>query len=132
MTSAPNSGPESPRPLTDEELQQLRRRRMPFGIAFLVGTNVVLGKWFVWDPLQAARAGADSVRYSLKGVFLTGVLPGAILLALYAWRTWPDMERRFREKPALRLMAAIALLVPGVLGLLWFQSQLAALGYRGK
>jgi phosphotransferase system glucose/maltose/N-acetylglucosamine-specific IIC component len=108
---------------------------MAFAIAFLVGTNVLLGKWFVWDPLQAARAGAASVRYSPEGVALTAFLPGIILLFIFTCCTWPNMHRRFPEKQLVPLLTAITFVVLGVLGMLglfWFESQLAALGYPKK
>lgn len=132
MTPAPKPTPEMPRPLTDEELVAAKRKRIPLALAMLVAIGSFFGKFFVWDVLEAARNGAERVNYSLKAVFLTGLIPGAIVVVLWSWRFAPNLDERMRTMPWLRYAVAAAIALPGLAFVYWFRTELSKLGYAGR
>ena len=109
-----------------------KRPQMLLGLGILIAIDALLVKFFVLDVLEAARAGSGKVSLSMKAVFLAGVIPGAVVLGLVAWKWIPDMQQRAKEKPAFHYLVAVIICIPGVLLVYWLRRELASLGYHGQ
>lgn len=126
MNTAPK--PEEVRPLTDAELAQAKRRRLPFAIAMLVAVDVLSAKFFIWDVLEAARAHSPNIRYWMKAIFITGMIPGVLVLMVLATRI-PNFDARIRERKWVFYVAIALVALPGIALLAWFDHEITALGY---
>lgn len=87
------------------------------------------GWFFIWEPLQAARAGAAEVHYSIKAFVL---VPFAAVFGLFFVIFGNSVPYRNVEKQtptaAGWLLFAIAALAGG-LGFWWFDREFDRLGY---
>lgn len=100
-----------------------------FGGLLCLGVALGFGWFFIWEPLQAARAGAPQVEFSTKAFVL---VPFAAVFGLFFVIFGNSVSYRHveQQKPtaagwALILIAAVA----GGAGFWWFDREFDRLGY---
>lgn len=87
------------------------------------------GWFFIWEPLQAAQAGAPEVHYSTKAFVL---VPFAAVFGLFFVIFGDSVPYRHVEKQSPTAAGWVLFLVAAVIGGLgfwWFDAQFDALGY---
>jgi hypothetical protein len=101
------------------------------GALFLCG-SLVLGKFVVWDVIQAAQNHADSIEISTKGVVVTAV---GILFGIY-YLVFGELGKRLISKesnggkiPAVGWVVILAIVGLGFLANYLIRMQLQQLGY---
>lgn len=109
---------------------------MGMGLLSRIGGVVCLvlaaafGWFFIWQPLEQARAHAPEVEYSIKAFVF---VPFAAVFGLFFLIFGDSVEYRNIEKQTPTAAGWILFLVAaaaGGLGFWWFQAQFDALGYR--
>lgn len=87
------------------------------------------GWFFIWQPLEAARAHAPEVQYSLKAFVLVpfAAVIGLFLVAVGDSVPYRDVEKK-RFTPVGWVLFLIVALASG-LSFWWFTAQFDALGY---
>lgn len=99
--------------------------------ASLILAGAALGKYFIWDVLEAARRQEDGLRIYSKPVFLTALLPmmGLVLVVLGG----KAMAYLKLDKKKLTAPQIVFLLVAVGAGLaldVWLKGELSDLGYE--
>jgi hypothetical protein len=108
---------------------------MGANILFRIGGLICLaaalafGWFFIWEPLQQARAGAPEVEYSIKAFVF---VPFAAVFGLFFVLFGDSVAYRNVEKQTPTLAGWVLFLIAGgasAVSFWWFQAQFDALGY---
>jgi len=107
-------------------LQNIKYR---LGGLFILAVGAAIGWYFLYEPLQAAKAGAPEVRYSLKAFF---IVPFCMVFGLAFAVFGTSLDYRDAERNTLKPLGwalfAVVVIVTAA-GFWWFKEQFAALGY---
>jgi len=96
-----------------------------------LAASVGFGWWGIWQPLQAARAHAPEVNYSLKIFALVPALLVFGLFFLIGGARWQYRNVETKQFTAIGWGLMAATLAISGLTFWWLQSTFSALGYNG-
>lgn len=103
--------------------------RFRIGGLLLVAFGAAIGWYLLYEPLQAAKAGAPEVRYSLKAFFIVPlcIVFGLAFAAFGANLNYRDAERKTLNATGWALFVLVVIATAA--GFWWFKEQFSALGY---
>jgi hypothetical protein len=97
----------------------------------IIALGCLLAYWAVWEPLELARSGAAEVGYRMKGIFAVP-LAFAIGLAYLAGGAKADtlLRQPGGQRPTMWgwILTAVGVGL-GILLYMWFNAEIAGLGY---